>query len=416
MPKSQNILIAGGGIAGLTAALAIRATGAISNHIQLFEKSDGNQTGGAGIQISPNAMRVLHEIGLGKQIRAAGTSIGGIHIYKASTSWPIKTIELGAYALQRFGMPYLSFHRSDLHQILMSAAENEPAIGLYSGSTVSDFSIHENGVSALVNRGEKITQNRGNLLVIADGVHSNLRAQLVEEDPRHFQPAKPSGLCAWRAMIPQARIPEKFSTDHVSLILDKKTHCVVYPVKAGRYLNVALILPDRRMAEVQTTADTAWLFEAIKTWHPRFKWLIEAAQSWTRWPLFETPSGSFLSKKIALVGDAAHAMLPFAAQGAALAMEDGFVLARSLAAISQTKHDDDMTGARLIDDEKIDTALENYQMQRLARINRARRFSRRNGRIYHFGLPLSLARNLALGLMPSHRFLERQAWLYDWRP
>ena len=393
MAESRTILVSGAGIAGLTAALSLALRGF---RVEVFEKSGKIEAEGAGIQVSPNALRILDEIGVGHQVRLSASAPQGLRILSAWSGWKLNTVPFGAQAIQRFGLPYLNIHRADLHQALFTAANDHPDIEIHLDTAISDHTSHENGVTALASSKGAYTEHRGRLLIGADGIWSSVRKQL---DGKAV--ATHSGHVAWRGMIPAARIPSGWDTDSATLVMGGGSHAVIYPVRNGRYLNVVIVsrAADRN-AEVDRSPDPALLEKILRYWNRKFIELVRSTAGWTIWPLFQMPPTSkFASGRIALIGDAAHGMVPFAAQGACMAIEDAHVLARLLA-----------------ERESIEAALDAFNLERVERVRRVARLARLNGAIYHLPVPFSLARDAVIAMMPPSRLLERQAWIYDWKP
>lgn len=393
MAQSRTILVAGGGIAGLSAALALAEKGF---RVEVFEKASDHSEEGAGIQISPNALRVLDLLGAGTAVRRSATAPQGIHIRSAPSGRLVNTVPLGALAIERFGLPYLNLHRADLHQALAIVAAEHPDIVIHAGTEVTDFTGHAQGVTLLARHSRGISEFRGRMLVGADGIHSAVRVQLAGAAA-----ARPSGLVAWRGMIPDMRLPGDWDRDHSALVMGPGAHGVFYPVRKGRYLNAVIVTREPEGArDVDRAPDPALLLASLKPWHESILAVVKAVERWTLWPLRVMPSRPMLaSGGVALVGDAAHGMLPFAAQGAAMAIEDAHVLARHLAASQDSA-----------------AALAAYGRERSARVERVMRLARLNGWIYHLPAPFGLARNLAIASTQPRSLLERQAWIYDWKP
>jgi salicylate hydroxylase len=396
----RTILINGGGIAGLTTALCLAAAGF---RVDLFERAPGFDATGAGLQISPNALHVLDRLGLTKSIKNIATGPSAIRIMSGTSGRQIVDIPLGASAIRRYGLPYLVAHRADLQQVLSRAVYDNPDITLHLNSQIVEMAEHANGVTALVYSRGQINEYHGIALIAADGVWSSLRTRLFE-----LAPARYSGSIAWRALIAAEQLPGVRDLENTQLWLASKAHAVTYPVRGGRYLNVVIVT---NQAERQNTIDVNWTCGAtadevkteLKGWHPDFLSLFAYRARWTCWPLFHMPKTRNLVKgRAALVGDAAHAMLPYAAQGAAMAIEDAATLAHCLINMDKSK-----TG--------VHDALLAYQKARIPRINRAARLTSANRSIYHLSQPLALARNMAMIALGGQRLLRRNDWLYHWR-
>jgi len=386
----KPILISGAGIAGLTAALCLAKQGF---HVEVFEKSEGFETIGAGIQISPNAFSVLQSLGLGNQLRNIATIPEAISIRKASSGKEITRIPLGLSATKRFGYPYVVIHRADLQNMLFAMCKEERAIKVHFSSEIIDIATHQNGVTVLTENNRKTKECHGMAMVIADGIWSNLRSNILGLNKAGFKQK-----IAWRALIPAQNINEIFSLEDTMLWLSKAAHAVTYPVRGGKYLNVIVITPsenDQNTGEIPASE----LKKQFKKWSPDFQTLFDGRASWTGWPVYEMQNIEALADgPIALIGDAAHAMLPFAAQGAAMAIEDAAVLAKELAATSD-----------------VSQALNTYEQKRLPRIKKVAKTARQNGEIYHLGPFESIPRNLVMRYSPGSFLLGRQSWIYKWR-
>lgn len=392
MATSRSILISGGGIAGLTAALALSRRGF---RVEVCEKAPAFEVVGAGIQLSPNALRILDDLGAGRLIRHMASAPDGIHMRSSLTNRIVKTIPLGSQAITRYGLPYLCLHRSELHQALLSACKDDPDIAISVNSAVSDATVHPNGVSTLVLKDGKLQTRRGLALIVADGVRSGLRNQMPDQG-RHIH----SGFEAWRAMIPADRLPAWVDLDFTHLVMGHNAHAVLYPVNSRRYLNAVICIKTRSKSfEVEHQANREHLVKRLRLWNRGLKTLFEQADTWSVWPILERPKTCMWNGgPVALIGDASHAMPPFAAQGAALAIEDAAELAACVERLGVTPE-----------------AMEAFANQRLKRVEKMRRLARSNGSIYHMGWPFSLIRNLGMSFIPAKTLLSRQSWVYDWQ-
>jgi 2-polyprenyl-6-methoxyphenol hydroxylase-like FAD-dependent oxidoreductase len=395
----RTVLVAGAGIAGLTAALAIAQAGF---RVDLFEQAEGFETIGAGLQISPNAFKILARLGIAGRLKEAATGPLAIRVMSARNGREIAAIPLGGTAISRYGAPYLVAHRADLQQILVREVHRHPAINLQIGARVEDFSSHRNGVTALVLHNGKLNEVSGCAMVAADGVWSILRKRCFGA-----QPAVQSGYTAWRALVSVEQLTGAYDLENVQLWLAPNAHGVSYPVRAGRHLNVVIITRDRRGApEIPdkwvVSAFASELKPALRGWSSDVASLLQLRTRWTRWPLYRSPRTARLAKgPAAMIGDAAHAMLPFAAQGAAMGIEDAAVLADCL--------------GRHGGDGDVSEAMEEYQQRRSRRLARAIRLSDSNCRIFHLSRPLAAIRDTAMAMSGGERLLARQDWIYGWQ-
>jgi len=394
VPSSRNIIIAGAGIGGLTAALLLARSGF---RVVILEQARRLEETGAGIQLSPNATRILVAAGLRERLSADAAIPSAIAIKTAAGS-NLTRIPLGATAEQRYGAPYWSIHRADLQGALVEAVRANPDITLRLDATVEDFVTHANGLTVAYRYGAAATQDTGVALICADGLWSALRARLGQPAPRFAQRT------AWRALLPASAVEEEFRTDEVQLWLGRNAHLVHYPVKSGTLINVVAIVTDR-------WAEPGWNAEGSRdellSHYSRWNWaepvrrFLAQPNRWLKWALYDLPPLSHWSDgPVTLLGDAAHAMLPFLAQGAAMAIEDAAVLA---ACMARESHDPA-------------AALRRYEHARRRRTSRVQRAARSNGRVYHQAAGEALARNLFLRFAGGKMLLRRYNWIYDWQP
>lgn len=399
---NRTILVSGGGITGLTAALCLAKAGF---RVEVFEKAEGFDTIGAGLQISPNALQVIEELGLLRRLKSVSVAPVSIRVMSAISGKDITAIPLGATVIERYGLPYLVAHRADLHQVLAGAAHDHPDITIHLGAQIKDFTAHANGVTALGFREGDMREYHAVAIVVADGVWSKLRVSHF-----HARPAVFSGLVAWRALIAADQLPGSRDLENTQLWLAPNAHAVSYPVRNGRYLNIVAITKSRDTSGRDAQEDwhqaafASELKPALKGWSGEFMALLNHRARWTRWPLFRiVRTSSWTNGPAALAGDAAHAMLPFAAQGAAMGIEDAAVLANCLQGVAPSP-------------EAVEEALKNYEGLRRKRVARTAKLSSSNQSIYHLPQPFSTARDLGMMTLGGYRLLARQNWLYDWRP
>jgi salicylate hydroxylase len=394
--RSRTILVAGGGITGLTSALGLAAAGF---RVELFEQSPSMQTAGAGLQLSPNALSVLDDLGLGRRIRMLAVAPSSIRIRNARSGAEIARVPLGETAMQRYGLPYLVMHRADLMQTLVSAVKDNPDIAIRYGQSLEDMASHAHGVTGLIRKGAHMDEIAGAAVIAADGVWSRLRR-------RHFgaPPAQYSGFTAWRAVVNAGRLPGSFDMESTQLFLGPDAHAVAYPIRVGRAVNVVIVMKapliGEGWAEPALAADLA---SPLKGWNKDIRLLLSGRDNWTKYPIFAAPpTRAWARGNAALAGDAAHAMVPFAAQGAAMGIEDAAVLTACLA---KARDGAIATAA----------ALAEYERTRRGRVRRASQLADRNRMIYHLGWPWSAARNAAMAWLGAEKLLARQDWLYSWR-
>lgn len=395
MASSRTVIIAGAGIGGLTAALALAGKGF---RIVLLDQAERLEETGAGIQLSPNATRVLLSLGLGDRLKYLIVVPEAISIKRAGSGREIVRVPLGASMEFRYGTPYWVIHRGDLQAALLEAVRAHPDISLKLGIRVEDFAVHGHGVTAQVQHGLTTSDERGVALIGADGLWSILRSRLGDQAEPHFR-----GRTAWRATIPVLAVDEEFRRPVVNLWLGHHAHLVHYPIRGGSLVNVVAIIRDRWEGRDWNAAGAR---EDIMSRFSKRRWaapartILNIPDRWLKWALCDRPSPRrWSSGAVTLLGDAAHPMLPFLAQGAAMAIEDAAILADCMA-----RRQDDLADALII-----------YQNLRRARTVRVQRAARANGKLYHLGGSLALARNSALRLMGGEKLRTHYDWIYDWR-
>jgi salicylate hydroxylase len=393
---TSPVLIAGAGVGGLTVALALARIGIAS---ALFDQAERLEETGAGIQLSPNATRVLVALDLADRLKGALVAPAAIRL-RAGSGRDIANLPLGAAIEARHGAPYWVVHRADLQGALLGAVEAEPLISLTLGAKVDDFDIDAAGVRAFV-RGPRHpdgAERRGSALIGADGLWSVIRYRLGDRAPPRF-----AGRTAWRALVPAANLPRRFADPVIHLWIGPGGHLVHYPVRAGAAVNIVAVA---RHPWQSAAWDTPASREEVLARFPAPQWagtardLLAAPEHWQKWPLSDrAPSRSWGRGPVTLTGDAAHPMLPFIAQGAAMAIEDAAVVARELA---------------LMPDDPA-TALRRYEMARQPRTAQVQRAARRNDWAYHLGFPANHVRDAMLRALGGERLLARYDWLYGCR-
>ena len=397
MAASRTIIVAGAGIGGLTASLALARQGF---RVIVLEKSERLEEAGAGLQLSPNASRVLIDLGLRPRLSRAVTP-EAICLMSATNGGEITRISLGQAATAT-DAPYWVIHRADLQAALKDEVESCSDIELRLGCQFEDVSPHAKGLTVIQRSRTARQEEIAGALIGADGIWSAVRHHLLPDVQPRF-----SGLIAWRGTLDATQLPREYTSRRVQLWMGPNAHLVAYPISGARQINVVAVVPGQwnrpGWSEPGEGNDIKSTFVAAG-WHAIPRMLISAVDGWRKWALFTVSAGGqWADGTVALLGDAVHAMLPFAAQGAAMAIEDAAVLAKCL-----SERPDD--GA-----EALSAALKRYARLRRPRVARVQRSARQAGRIYHLAGPLALARDLVIRAMGPGRMLSRQDWIYDWR-
>jgi salicylate hydroxylase len=397
---SRTIFIAGAGIGGLTAALALAARGF---RIVVLEKAEKLEEVGAGLQLSPNATSVLVSLGLSERIGLRAVVPEAVSIMSARAGGEIARLPLGEAAATRAGAPYWVVHRADLQGALAAAAADHPDIELRLGATFEDVAAHARGLTVVYRSGNSRESGLASALIGADGVWSTVRQHLFPDVQPRF-----SGLIAWRGTFEATQLPKNYTARRVQLWMGPDAHLVAYPIAGGRQINVVAVVPGTwNRPGWSTPGSPSEVMDAFPgtRWPGPARMMLAAVDGWRKWALFGLPEGCDWSKgQVALLGDAVHAMLPFAAQGAGMAIEDAAVLAQHL------------DRGKCESSADVASALTQYGRARQARVRRVQRTARQQGRIYHLTGPLALARDLAIRALGPQRLLARQDWIYDWRP
>jgi len=396
---SRTIFIAGAGIGGLTAALALAARGF---RVVVIEKAERLEEVGAGLQLSPNASRILISLGLKERLAARAVVPEAISIMSARAGGEVIRLPLGEAASQRAGAPYWVIHRADLQAALQAQVNDHPDVDLRLGWQFEDVAVHAKGLTVVQRRGNGRQQDLALALIGADGIWSTVRQHLFPQVQPRF-----SGLIAWRGTLEATQLPREYTGRRVQLWMGPSAHLVAYPISAGRQINVVAIVPGTWNTPGWSAAGNGLELKnafVASRWPSTARMMINAVDGWRKWALFTLPEGGeWSSGAIGLLGDAIHAMLPFAAQGAGMAIEDAAVLAKCL---SEDHADSAATVA---------VALKRYGRLRRSRVARVQRTARNSGRIYHLTGPAALARDLAIRALGPERMLARQDWIYDWR-
>jgi salicylate hydroxylase len=390
---ARTVIVAGAGIGGLTAALALAQRGF---EVTLFEAAPRLEEIGAGLQLSPNAARVLVALGVEERLKPHVVAPEHLTVRSARSGRLLAQASLGARVAQRYGAPYWVIHRGDLQAALCDAVGATPNITLKLGTRVEGFAARDGGVAISASQASQALEVHGLALIAADGLWSTLRQCLG-----HRTAPRAAGQTAWRTLVPADSAPGGVAAPAVNLWLGHDTHLVHYPVKAGRMINVvAIVEDDWREPGWNTPGATREMLDrfAPEHWHASARDLLAAAEHWQKWALFDcAPLSAWGNGPITLLGDAAHPMLPYLAQGAAMAIEDAAVLAACLSG-----------------DPHVPSALRRYEASRLPRTSRVQLDARHNGTVYHMRGAAAVLRSLGLMAMGGDRLISRYDWLYSW--
>jgi salicylate hydroxylase len=404
VPKNRRILIAGAGVAGLTAALAFARRGFA---VDVFERAETLDEIGAGLQLSPNATRILDRLGVLENLGATAVRPEAVVIRRAATLAEISRVPLGDFAEQRWGAPYLVAHRADLQQALLTTLGANPNIRLITGALVRDFA-HEGGQTSLsVKIAGETADWHGELAIGADGVWSAIRGLAGEVGKSRF-----TGQLAWRRTLVEgdndfAAFRDACPGNVVTAFLHPGFHLIAYPLRAGRAVNLVAFTRTKReiKEDWNLSADIRPLAEAMRRVHPALSTFVDHGQPWTAWPIHVADlDGAWIDPRgLALIGDAAHAMTPFAAQGAAMAIEDAEALAASVDA------------ALASDLDRLPDALNAWAIGRRRRVLKVARRGALNQFAWHASGPVATARDLFLRWRGPEKLAADLDWLYGWR-
>jgi len=386
---SRKILIAGAGIGGLAAACTLLRAG---HDVEIYEQAPALAEIGAGIQLSANAMHVLRAIGLEAAIERVGVRPKAYVFRLHDTGEVIQEFPLAAEHERQHGAPYIQLHRADLHELLAAEARRLKADVVKLGRTILGFAEDDAGVTLELADGASV---RGELLIGADGLKSVVRRQIIGETPATY-----TGDAAWRLTIPAERLPRPFLDQVMSVFMGPGGHVVCYYLRGGTVLNFVGLIETDEVSEESWTRKFPWdqLKADFAGWHPAIQTVIDAAdrQQCYRWSLHNRrPVRGWSTARATLIGDAAHPTLPYLAQGAAMAIEDGVVLARALAATGE-----------------VTAALELYQRNRMDRTARIVEQSSENRKLFHLRSEAEIRQVFGR----RNEGADRNRWLYSYNP
>mgnify|MGYP000258746031 CR=1 FL=1 len=382
----EKVIVVGAGVAGLTAALSFAQKGA---RVDILEQTAVLSEVGAGLQISANAARILDRLGVLGELSPKWTEPETVTLAAGSSLKDLASVLIGDSGKARWGAPYGVLHRATLQAALIAAVEAQPNCTLHLGVRVDAPSIEKL---------EEISGERADIIVGADGVWSRLRKIVPGAGTARF-----SGFVAWRFLVPMDQAPAFLPRNRVTAFTGADAHIVTYPLKEANAFNLVAITRGRDPGEAWSVVPTEqqrheFVDRALKSWHPDIKALLINAPTPTWWPLFGVTPGNWTDgERVALVGDAAHAMLPFAAQGAAMAIED----AHDLACLAMRM--------------PVKDALHAYQALRKPRVEKVKARGDFNRFAYHARGPVRIARDLVLASRPAARLAADLDWIYGYR-
>lgn len=387
---SLPVLVSGGGIGGLAAALALVNQGF---HVQVFEQAPEIGEIGAGIQLGPNAFHAFDALGVGEKARGRAVYTDCMVMHDAIDESLVGRIETGESFRKRFGNPYAVIHRVDVHKSLLEGAEETGRVEFFTNTRIDKVEQDEinKTVTAVDQNGKRWT---GQALIGADGVKSVVRAQYVNDPPRV------TGHVVYRAVVDKANFPDELKWNAASLWAGPKCHLVHYPLRGGEQYNVVVTFHSRKAEEWGVTEgskeEVESYFQGIS---PKARQLIELPKTWKRWATADRePISNWVFGRATILGDAAHPTTQYMAQGACMAMEDAVTLGEALRACNKDW----------------DAALQLYQKNRITRTGRIVLSGREMGRLYHATGVERLIRNSLWKGRTQDRFYDAIEWLYGW--
>jgi len=388
--NSLPVIVAGGGIGGLAAALALVRQGF---EVTVLEQAPEIGEIGAGIQLGPNAFHAFDALGVGDKARGRAVYTDYMVMHDAIDEYQVGKIETGEAFRKRFGNPYAVIHRVDVHLSLLEGAQETGKVQFHTNTRIVSFEQDEASktVTAIDQNGKRWT---GQALIGADGGKSVLRQQYVNDPPRV------TGHVVYRAVVDRKDFPQDLQWNAASLWAGPKCHLVHYPLRGGEQYNVVVTFHSRQQEEWGVTdgskEEVESYFQGIS---PKARQLIELPKTWKRWATADRePIGNWVFGRATLLGDAAHPTTQYMAQGACMAMEDAVTLGEALRVCNKDW----------------DAALQLYQKNRITRTARIVLSGREMGRLYHAAGVERLIRNSLWKGRSQERFYDAIEWLYGW--
>jgi 2-polyprenyl-6-methoxyphenol hydroxylase-like FAD-dependent oxidoreductase len=387
----RDVLIAGAGLGGLTAALALIQNG---HRVRVFEQAAELKEVGAGVQIGSNGSRLLISLGLQEAMERIVCVPLGREFRLWSTGQRWRSFDLGETSVQRFGAPYWMAHRGDFHAVLLDAVRKADPSAIHAGNACVGFAQDERGATIKLANGETAT---GDVLIGADGVHSKIRQQMFGDGRAEF-----TGIMVWRGLVPMQRLPEHQRQLIGNNWIGVGGHVVTYPLRRGEILNfvAAIERDDWRVESWTEPGTTEECLSDLAPWHDDVKTIIRNIDTPFKWALLgREPLDHFAAGRVCVMGDAAHPTLPFLAQGANMALEDAIIIARCLESFDH-----------------VDEALRHYEQARLERTAAIVRGSSDNTKRFHnpaLGDAAGAAAYVDREFQPE-KVAQRYDWLYEY--
>lgn len=419
MHFSQNkpsLLVVGGGIGGMAAAIGAALAGWT---VHVYERASAFSELGAGVQLGPNAVRLLRGWGLGPGLERLAVQPEAIDARNSTTGERLATLPLGAHAIARYNAPYMTIHRADLLRLMMELAIARNDVFLHAEHEVQEIRNGDNGIFL---RTQSLSRNpegdnavpaqtQGAALILADGIWSRLRTWVIPDEPLapSAQP-RSTGHLAWRAIVPFEAVPAALRQRRVTAWMGEKLHAIHYPIRRGELMNIVVAThgqPPSNIRDWDHSANAALveaqLAHVCAELHELIHTVSATGAQWRLWPVFDRVplrgAHEMARGRVALLGDTAHPMRPYLAQGAGMAIEDGAVLQRVLTEAGKAAHADPSA------------ALTRYAQMRWARVSRVQARSIRNGKIFHATGLVRWARDVALRVAGGR--LMDVPWLYS---
>ena len=380
------VLICGGGIGGLSAAIALAREGV---PVRVLEQAASFSEAGAGIEIGPNSSRLLEAWNVLEMMSTFVSEPGGMKIYNGLDGSLLTTVPLGSFAREHYGAPYLVIHRRRLQHCLLEAARNHDGIEIETSFKLAGFETSDTGVTATSEAGGTA---HGRALIGADGIWSTVRKSFTSDEPHTV------GVTAWRAVLPIADAPDIASKPFIGAHLGPGAHVLHYPVDAGTSVNIVAMIEETIHFDGWASPGASKdLLPFFNSWDEQIFELLKQPEDWFKWTVMSMePLPRWGDGPVTMIGDAAHPIQPFMAQGGAAAIEDAAALAAAV-----TEHPQDMAAAFRV-----------YESARQARTTRIQRASQQRGRLYHMSGPARWMRDQIVRHRRPETLLMRYDWLY----